>query len=133
MGGKPRPARQMKEFREDIDSNGLLDLGWINQKFTWSNRHNNDTFMKERLDRVVANISWINVFSSFGVEVLIIGQSDHNPILLTTTERYELKPRNQRQFHYEAKWAKEDDGEQPIFYELEASSGAGPLLGISFM
>lgn len=39
LGGKRRPHKQMTEFRVALQKNGLFDLGWINHKYTWSNRH----------------------------------------------------------------------------------------------
>lgn len=49
------PLRQIKDFKLALESSGLIDVGWRNQKFIWSNKHHDDTFTKERLDRVVVN------------------------------------------------------------------------------
>lgn len=54
VGGRPRPLSQMVAFKLALETNDLVDLGWKEHKSTWSNRHNNETFTKERLTRVVA-------------------------------------------------------------------------------
>lgn len=55
LGGRLRPLRQMAKFWIALEVNGLLDLGWKKQKFTWSNRHADESFTKERFDRTVTN------------------------------------------------------------------------------
>lgn len=87
IGGRPRPQKQMEQFRSMLESNGLIDTKWKNQKFTWSNRHHNETFAKERLDRMVANQKWLNEFGLSRVEVLASSRSDHLPIMLSIGEQ----------------------------------------------
>lgn len=58
-GGRNQPALQMDLLWKAIESNGFADLGWTGQKFTWSNRHTSETYIKERLDQVLANRSWL--------------------------------------------------------------------------
>lgn len=96
-----------------LERNGLINLGWINQKCTWSNRHIDDTFTKERLDRVVANSRWLSNFSNPKVEVLHMSRSGHCPIFLTNDNIRERR-RRWRIFRYEAKWVLEEDGEHTI-------------------
>lgn len=43
-----------------LNSLGSKDVGWENQKITWNNKHQDDTFTKERLDRAVENKLWLN-------------------------------------------------------------------------
>lgn len=49
----------MTAFQNALETNGLFDIGWKCLKFTWSNRHIGDTFTKERLDKGIANMQWI--------------------------------------------------------------------------
>lgn len=67
-GGKQRPIRQIKQSCDNIESNGLVDLGWKVQQFTWSNGHSNDSFTKERLNRALANKDWLSLFGGEVVE-----------------------------------------------------------------
>lgn len=73
VGGRLRLAKQMTNFRSVLKSNGLLDFGWKRQKFTWSNRHQDESHTKERLDKAVANKFWLDTFGSRGMEALTSG------------------------------------------------------------
>lgn len=68
VGGRPRSLFQMEVFTSALETNDLLDLGWKEQKFTWSNRHSDKTFTMGRLNRVVANQRWLFAFENQGVK-----------------------------------------------------------------
>lgn len=77
-----------------LKNSGLVDVGWCNQKFTWSNKQHGDTLTKERLDRLdkaVVNNYWLDKFGAYGVEVVTVGSLDHLSILFylrdTTSQR----------------------------------------------
>lgn len=55
MGGRIRTEGQMESFIRVLEETGLADLGWNGNKYIWNNGHEGVTFIKERLDRVVAN------------------------------------------------------------------------------
>ncbi|KAF5452148.1 hypothetical protein F2P56_027178 [Juglans regia] len=113
-GGRARPEKQMSRFRKVLEDGGLYDLGWRGDKFTWSNKHEDETFTKERLDRVVANLVWKDIFKEGWVEVLVDRSSDHRPILLTMNQLENQEWKKQRVFRYEAKWALEEECEEVI-------------------
>ncbi|XP_042992297.1 uncharacterized protein LOC122318763 [Carya illinoinensis] len=113
-GGKQRQERQMMRFREALDDGGLFDLGWRGDKYTWSNKHGDDTFTKERLDRAVANLKWKGIFKEAWVEVLAARCSDHKPLLLCLNQEPARVWRGKRLFRYETKWSLEDDCEEVI-------------------
>lgn len=48
IGGRPRTHFQIEAFELALESNGLIDLGCVNQKFTLSNKHGDDTYTMER-------------------------------------------------------------------------------------
>ncbi|XP_041000998.1 uncharacterized protein LOC121246780 [Juglans microcarpa x Juglans regia] len=102
-GGMPRPEVQMQEFRQVLEDNSLFDLGWMRSRFTWSNRHEDQSFTKERLDRAVANHSWAVNFRNNKVDVLITRQSDHKALLLSMNMVDTVFKRMRRVFRFEAK------------------------------
>ncbi|XP_042965938.1 uncharacterized protein LOC122299618 [Carya illinoinensis] len=104
----------MRRFREALEEGGLFDLGWKGDKYTWSNKHEDDTFTKERLDRAVANLKWKGIYKEAWVEVLAARCSDHRPLLLHTNQEPARVWRGKRLFIYEAKWSLEEDCEQVI-------------------
>lgn len=72
----------MELFRCALENGGLIDLGWMGNKYTWSNGHGDETFIKERLDRGVASKGWLASFSEVEVETIVVWCSDHMTILL---------------------------------------------------
>lgn len=83
MGGKLIDERLIRQFRKVLKITSLYDSGCKRNGFTWSNRHSNATFTKERLDRVLANNIWKKLFKSYGVESMTTRSSDHKPILMS--------------------------------------------------
>lgn len=74
---------QMENFGIVLKNNLLYDLGCREKKFIWSNKHTSETFIKERLDRAIANRPRIILFKKSWVEGMIARCFDYNPILLT--------------------------------------------------
>ncbi|KAF5454161.1 hypothetical protein F2P56_023844 [Juglans regia] len=99
----------MKNFRNALEEGGLSDLGWKGDKFTWSNRHGDDSFTKERLDRVVANKRWIETQKEVSAENLVARSSDHRLVLLSFSHLNKSFYGSHRVFKYEAWWASEKD------------------------
>lgn len=60
-GGKPRSEHLMHEFRKAMEHCHLRDLRHRRFFFTWSNCYTDSSFMKERLDRALADAEWIGV------------------------------------------------------------------------
>jgi hypothetical protein len=94
----------MEQFREALVHCGLSDLGYRGSKFTWSNGHPKETFMKERLDRAVANKEWCGLFKNREVSVLPARTSDHKPLLLSIFEENAARPHFQKSFKFKAHW-----------------------------
>ncbi|XP_042952171.1 uncharacterized protein LOC122289257 [Carya illinoinensis] len=114
FGGKQRPERQMVRFREVLEEGGLFDLGWRGDKFTWSNKHEDETFTKERLDRAVANSKWMDNHTEGWVEMLVARCSDHRPILLNKSLRVGLGGRYKKLFRFETSWALDGNCEEIV-------------------
>lgn len=69
-----------------ITNSKAVDLGYSRCKFTWDNRHDQSTLIRERLDQAVASPSWISEFQNVRVVHLPMDNSDHAPILLYLTD-----------------------------------------------
>lgn len=110
LGGNLRPCGQMDAFKVALEDSGLVDVGWRNQKSTWSNRYHDATYTKERLDRTVVNKLWLDRLGVLGVEVLMTGSLDHLLILLNIKDNINFGGRSK----YKAKWALEEDSEETI-------------------
>lgn len=73
----------------------LIDLGFVNNRFTWSNLQLGVARIIVRLDRACANPAWTSIFLRTNVCHLNFGLSEHCPILLDTypiTNRKGSKP-----------------------------------------
>ena len=58
-GGPPRAESSMLKFREALEECDLHDLGFVGDGFTWRNHHHwTASYVRERLNRAVANSAW---------------------------------------------------------------------------
>lgn len=111
-GGAPKPKRMMENFRQALEDCGLHDLGYVGDTFTWRNNHHAAaSFIKERLDREVANTQWR---SKFPLVRVINGEqrhSDHRPIIVDVGERELRRWEGPREVlkKFEARWLEEED------------------------
>ena len=83
QGRLPKAQNLMQEFRSVLLHCGLIDLGFIGNRFTWNNSREGDAYVHLRLDRACAMLEWQEIFPQAQVCHLIASYSDHIPILLT--------------------------------------------------
>lgn len=81
-GGKLKSVRSMEFFRDTLTRCDLSDLGFTGQPYTWSNCRRGPENIVERLDRVLANFEWRQIYPMAHVYHLPRYKSDHNPIVL---------------------------------------------------
>lgn len=82
VGGLPFSLSSNDPFLSFIHSNGLIDLGFNGNSFTWSNKRSDDRNVKERLDRSLANREWLSLFPNATITHLPMIASDHALIIL---------------------------------------------------
>jgi hypothetical protein len=112
QGGIPRPQICMDRFRDALNFCNLNDLGFEGDIFTW--RNNNfrvDGYIRERLDRAVANPSWCARFPCYKVVNGNPEHSDHRPIMVGTGEvaRSKWCGSGEVNKRFEARWLLEED------------------------
>ena len=101
----------MDRFREALEECSLTDLGFVGDPFTWRNdSHTSENYIKERLDRAVADEAWCGRFPGFRVINGDPRHSDHRPIIvkLTTEESESRSLRGGQTFRFEAGWVQEE-------------------------
>ncbi|KAL5546632.1 hypothetical protein UlMin_006319 [Ulmus minor] len=112
QGGAERAQYLMSHFREAINHCGLADLGFRGPKFTW-NRGHGACLVQERLDRMLGNSGWLDLFPNSLVHHLNLRGSDHRPLLvelLQAGERSAIgKSWKRGRFHFEEAWADEEE------------------------
>lgn len=70
-------------FNTFVNSNNLVDIGFVGLHFTWSNNQTGLACCWARLDRFLANHDWVDFFASIVNQYLSRACSDHFPLLLT--------------------------------------------------
>lgn len=86
-GGEQRSRTAMDSFRVALEDCGLSDLGFSGDQFTWRNNSKcQDRYIKERLDRAVADVCWRNHFPGGHVRNGNMYHSDHRAIVIDTEE-----------------------------------------------
>jgi acetyl/propionyl-CoA carboxylase alpha subunit len=101
----------MNQFKDCLDECGLVDLGYSGPLFTWSNQQEGVDLVRVRLDRAVANGSFLAVFDDCVVENIITTTSDHFAVLvrLQKSLEYAEKKPVQSGFKFEAAWLRAPD------------------------
>jgi hypothetical protein len=61
-GGRSFGSSSHNDFVDFVHSNALVDLGFVGNKFTWSNHRKGRANIRERLDRGIANLDWVHLF-----------------------------------------------------------------------
>ncbi|XP_074371315.1 uncharacterized protein LOC141712322 [Apium graveolens] len=106
-GGREHPRRCLYGFTDTITDCGLVDLGFVGEKYTWERSRGIENWVQERLDRGLANQEWCNIFPAAEVRVLEIATSDHLPLYLQLNKQVYV-PRNKR-FKFENVWLREKE------------------------
>ncbi|KAJ8441389.1 hypothetical protein Cgig2_009097 [Carnegiea gigantea] len=101
--GGSNMVRHCDKFNNWIENNAPIDLGFLGPKYTWVHGLTQDTRKSTRLDRALCNIDWRLKFQEGGVKHLIHNQSNHAPILISTTG-FSMTSRDYKPFRFEAAW-----------------------------
>lgn len=91
-------------FNSIIHSLGLREIHLNGGAYTWSNNQTTPTL--EKLDRVLMDGTWEDLFPLVTVHKLVRHKSDHNPLLLNTN--VSVSRRKQRDFDFELSWLKDE-------------------------
>lgn len=87
-GGRDRIQQSMDMFREALEHCCLRDLGYEGDTFTWRNHnHVAENYIKERLDRAVANHQWRARYPTSRVINRDPRDSDHRLVIICTKKQ----------------------------------------------
>lgn len=81
----------------------LRDLGFVGPKFTWLFQQRDGLQIRERLDRALGNIDWLNIFSMETLYHLSSSTSNHSPLFLHFKNRPSRR-RKRKLFRFESMW-----------------------------
>ncbi|GMI92190.1 hypothetical protein HRI_002888300 [Hibiscus trionum] len=124
MGGRVRSQRQMSDFQEALNDCALSDVGYQGRWFTWEKGKFEETNIRERLDRGVANNAWWSCHPHFILSHLAHSFSDHCPLLVNTSPNTDNKAH--WHFKFEAAWILEESCESEVANLWAVSTGTLP-------
>ncbi|KAA3487437.1 reverse transcriptase [Gossypium australe] len=114
-GGRLRSEHRMLSFRTVLEDCNLNNLRFTGRWFTWERGRFISTNIRERLDRGVATLRWMELFPSYQVKHLSHSFSDHCPVLLNTMGgKWDNQQYRTKKFQFEAKWCLESSFEEMV-------------------
>lgn len=100
------------DFTDWIFEQGLVDMGFEGQNFTWRRDMQNNHLRAARLDRALGNMEWRMKFQSCKVRHLPMIQSDHAPLLINV---YGVsRGKTDQTFKFQAAWLLHKDFEDLV-------------------
>ncbi|GKV43378.1 hypothetical protein SLEP1_g50676 [Rubroshorea leprosula] len=94
------------ELKDFVSRMEVFDLQFSGAFFTWSNKQGENDRLWCKLDRVMANSSWVSAFPNTSVVFLNPQSSDHSPSLVTMDVLMNEKP---RPFRFCNAWSKDEN------------------------
>ena len=95
-----KEERKIDGFKDMVKGCNLNNVLFKGQKFTWFDTRDRK-LIKERLDRALINLEWMEQFpNTQGFDLFAIG-SDHSPIVLLIEMRDKRAP---KEFKFESNW-----------------------------
>jgi len=127
-GGRNFGSSSHIDFVDFVHSNALVDLGFVGNKFTWSNHRKGRANIRERLDRGLANLDWVHLFPNSLVNNSLAVNPDHCPILLSTSGSYCNLP---KPFRFEAFWTRDHSSHSVVAGAWLADEEGSPAFSLS--
>ncbi|XP_071925086.1 uncharacterized protein [Coffea arabica] len=100
-GGNSRPDSSFRVFRNFINKNQLIDLGFEGVPWTWCNNWSPGSVVRERLDRILCNKRWMDLYEQAKCSHLFKEASDHCILLLDTQPE---KRKWKKCFQFDRRW-----------------------------
>ncbi|KAL9662237.1 hypothetical protein QQ045_027069 [Rhodiola kirilowii] len=120
-GKRDRQVWQMTNFRNCLTDCGLTDLGFEGGRFTFSNGRRGGDEVRARLDRVVVNHAWRDLFPDAVVRHSVANSSDHLPIVLSTVDKAKIN--KVRIVRFEPMWLRHKDFKDIVRKQWEELTG----------
>ncbi|GAV92722.1 Exo_endo_phos domain-containing protein [Cephalotus follicularis] len=83
LHGSPKFSKAMNEFNNCFNLIEVEDIRGVGRFFTWSNKRDGIHTVYKKLDRVLGNWGWHNVYNHSFAQFHNPGVSDHSPISVT--------------------------------------------------
>lgn len=100
-GGTPVENSSNGGYNATINNLRLIDVGFVGNLYTWTNRRKGSANIQERLDRGFSNVQWKIRFQEATLIHLQEIHSDHRPLLIHMEIAGPSQPKS---FKFEAMW-----------------------------
>ncbi|RYR42019.1 hypothetical protein Ahy_A08g038468 [Arachis hypogaea] len=110
IGLHPKPQSQVREFKQFVGMNYLMDLDLKGERFTWFSNPRNRFITRDKIDRALANWKWRALYQHVLLTALPAISSDHCPIVLNINQ----VQRMEKNFKFEAFWTDHDECENVV-------------------
>ncbi|XP_051220216.1 uncharacterized protein [Lolium perenne] len=132
QGGQAKKQACMDKFRMALEFCELEDLGFVGDPYTWRNHsHCAANYVKERLDRSVADLEWRTHFPAYKAINGDPRHSDHRPVIVILDPDPHLGSSHgvRERPKFEAFWLEEDQCEEVVHnaWHLALLSGDVPI------
>ncbi|XP_043697195.1 uncharacterized protein LOC122647973 [Telopea speciosissima] len=98
IGGDPIRLEAKDDLNNFIDDSELIDLKWKGEAMTWNNRQSGVTRICCKLDRVMVNLAWMDVFRSSEATFHPPGLSNRSPVVVAVLDETNFGPKPFRFF-----------------------------------
>lgn len=105
-GRTPHPPWLIQGFKDTISRCGLKDLAFENHQFTWERGRGTPAWVYEKLDRILVNDAWLDLFEEAKATSFEATSSDHLPLILLP--KLSIKVKVIKRFKFENLWVHED-------------------------
>ncbi|XP_071920779.1 uncharacterized protein [Coffea arabica] len=110
-GGRERFDDSFSDFNNFISGNELVDIGFVGIPWTWSNTWDGEGEVKERLDRCLGSVGWMQLYENVTCEHIEKEASDHYLLMVDTNPQ---QRRGKRRFFFDQRWAKDKASDMVI-------------------
>lgn len=104
-GRNPHPQWLIRGFNETVDSCGLRDFAFNGYQFTWERSRGTNLWVEEKLDRILVNDAWLDLFDKATTTSIEATLSDHLPLMLWPIPS--VRSSRRKSFKFENLWLRE--------------------------
>ena len=126
-GGRVREEWTFRDFRNFIESNNLVDIGFVGNPWTWSNNWDRNGEVKERLDRALCNAGWFHVFDRAQCKHVENLGSDHSMLLIDSCPPQGKK---KKRFSFDKRWLQREGMKQVVERAWRLGSGGSRMFKV---
>ncbi|XP_071923241.1 uncharacterized protein [Coffea arabica] len=110
-GGRVTDNGSFQDFKNFINDNQLVDVGYEGKPWTWSNNWYGPGVVKERLDRGLCTLEWSKCYEEANCTHIESQASDHSMLLLETQK--DRKQRRKR-FQFDKRWLQQSEVDEVV-------------------